>query len=97
MSEHTKGPWFADDSKTYTAINTDDGKHVAMANYSYAIQGSEHDANARLIAAAPDMYDALKLCVEALTWNVGVEPLPTMELEAITKGRAALDKIEGKS
>jgi hypothetical protein len=41
-----------------------------------------------------ELRDALKLCVDALEFAHGGEPLPTMELESITKGKAILDKLE---
>jgi hypothetical protein len=48
-------------------------------------------------APETELRDALKLAVEALEWLHGGEPLPTMELEAIVKGKAILDKLEGKA
>lgn len=70
MSEtkFTNGPWFISD-ELRTSINTaptEDGsyKHIAMVNWckyrEYSIEGEEHDANAHLIAAAPEMYEALE-------------------------------------
>lgn len=63
-TEHTPGPWTID-SRATTAIQAGD-KHIAMVNFSFLgrperdVYGEEHDANARLIAAAPDMLAALE-------------------------------------
>lgn len=63
MSKFTPGPWL---TKTYTnhELQTDFamvmmGDRVHMIGYS-----DEDKANARLIAAAPAMYEALKACAE---------------------------------
>ena len=66
MSEKfTKGPWKATyDSQLQTAIeiyNTEDRVMVAVLPDRGTIEAmSEIEANANLIAAAPDMYEALE-------------------------------------
>jgi len=64
MSEakHTAGPW-----RTFngTDVYPDDGdtaamKHIADCSMAGSIGGDEQNANARLIAAAPDLLDALQ-------------------------------------
>ena len=66
---HTNGPWEADATHCRTAINSkatanSKKKHVAMVNITknpeYEITKEEHEANARLIAAAPDMLEVLR-------------------------------------
>lgn len=66
---HTNGPWEADATHCRTAINskaTADSprKHVAMINITknpeYEISKEEHEANAKLIAAAPEMLEVLR-------------------------------------
>ena len=70
MSEmkFTPGPWVISD-ELRTSVNTaptEDGtyKHIAMVNWckyrEYSIVGEEHDANAHLIAAAPEMYEVIE-------------------------------------
>ena len=62
MSKHTPGPWIKD-SRLKTAINAG-FKHVAMVSMYQSkddrqnVCGDEHEANANLIAAAPDMLAA---------------------------------------
>ncbi len=66
---HSNGPWEADATHCRTAINSvatanSPRKHIAMVNLAknpeYEITKEEHDANARLIAAAPEMLEALR-------------------------------------
>lgn len=60
MSNHTPGPWLIVSTYVRTAINTAQGIHVAMVNWGKGISGKEHEANARLVAAAPKMLEALE-------------------------------------
>lgn len=63
MAGHTPGPWRAEQHQPFgSAVYVDDGKTLATAHGSAAITGEKwpHVANARLIAAAPDMLEALR-------------------------------------
>lgn len=58
----TPGPWVIDEW-SMTGINSE-SKHVALVNYSHHglpndVYGDEHEANANLIAAAPELLEAL--------------------------------------
>ena len=55
MSKHTKGPWIADGAQIFTSDT-----NVAQAN-GYRIDRETVAANARLIAAAPTMYEYIIL------------------------------------
>ena len=66
MSEekHTPGPW-----ETQTHISLDrleirdaDGRRIAECAMDFPMSAKTHDANAHLIAAAPDLLEALKDC-----------------------------------
>ena len=68
--KHTPGPWRADSTHVRTAINSiatvnNQRKHIAMINITknpeYEITIEEHEANAMLIAAAPDLLEALEM------------------------------------
>lgn len=58
----TPGPWVIDEW-SMTGINSE-SKHVALVNYSHHglpndVYGDEHEANANLIAAAPELLEQL--------------------------------------
>lgn len=66
---HSNGPWEADATHCRTAINSkatanSPRKHIAMVNITknpeYEITKEEHEANAKLIAAAPEMLEVLR-------------------------------------
>lgn len=86
MSKHTPGPWIHD------------GQHVyAKGSFKLYVEGTRFGAkgslvaNARLIAAAPDLLAALKLCA-------GVVAGETLHKDALilalTKAQAAIRKAE---
>jgi hypothetical protein len=82
MSEHTKAPW------RRTGINIHGPRHEPIAQMSQAslLPGSiaEQEANARLIAAAPDLYAA---CVALVNGD---------DMDAMNMARAAIARAEGK-
>lgn len=92
MSEFTPGPWKADGSAIYWLGSASrDQWLVVHVGPERAQPSPEVEANARLIAAAPDMYTLLKAYneVESLTgFDVGVLLERTAEL---------LREIEGRS
>jgi hypothetical protein len=62
MSEHTPGPWielpdFATGNDSITIVSKKANRYVALAGFQDECQ---HKANARLIAAAPEMFEALQ-------------------------------------
>jgi len=72
MSKHTPGPWVADDNegfsmwKIYSRMSPS-GSGIPGPFVAEVIGDSaEADANASLIAAAPEMLDALKHCYDLL-------------------------------
>lgn len=95
MSEykHTPGPWKAEKSNNCIAIVSGDYGYGVAKTYG---TGKEDTLNARLIAAAPELLEALKLCIPELKeWmrNHG-EDIGT--LDVIKKAQAAIAKAEGK-
>ena len=60
---HSPGPWnITDDWPGRLSIVASDGRIIAVANEF----GAEKNANARLIAAAPELLDASKFALEEL-------------------------------
>ena len=70
MSKWTPGPWrVAGEDKNFVYALSQSGANSFWAHVQSAgidrITENEKAANARLIAAAPEMYDALKALVES--------------------------------
>ena len=74
MSKHTKGPWEVCEHDHGTVIRTESAKKTKYGASRYAVIGGfessdpeqmeEARANARLIAAAPDLLAALRTLVD---------------------------------
>jgi len=95
---HTNGPWEADATHCRTAINSKAAansprKHVAMVNIAknqeYEITKEEHEANAKLIAAAPEMLEALR-CVDNYFTQPGEDDWVRFYKEALVPVRRAI-------
>jgi hypothetical protein len=95
-TKHTPGPWEVDESEIFArgdyfvarvqanqyTPNTDKRKAVTSRNFSLSVQD---EANARLIAAAPDLLDALETIAAGNT-----DPDRVVEIAA-----EAIAKVEG--
>lgn len=99
MSKHTPGPWAIrrhwsnEDAFEIYPDRGDPGygewaSIVEIGDYCYE---DEAEANARLIAAAPDMLDMLKVCHSALEY-VGPWETPVGLIERV---RDLIQKVEG--
>lgn len=94
MSKHTPGPWkvdkYIDSGKPSLSVSAN-GSEVAQAS-SWAGDGAdEAGANARLIAAAPELLEACREAKEVL------DDLPCGAAEALKKIDAAISKAEGNA
>ena len=70
--KHTPGPWKIDENKAYpVGVIQDDEMGLGIAEIGE--WNSRNIANARLIAAAPDLLEACKLAFERLTPKGGVK------------------------
>jgi hypothetical protein len=89
MSEHTPGPWLKNSGMLYGS----NGSPVVAAGLGLGLGGDNGDgvrnANALLIAAAPELLEALKDALCALECCGKDYP-------AEAKARAAIAKVEGK-
>lgn len=63
MSKHTPGPWWLDDDGFIASGNGDTYETIADPHCS-DLDIDEREANARLIAAAPELLEALEELVE---------------------------------
>lgn len=87
---HTPGPWAIWDRQNVQAICTEADNPAdrrIIASVAYRV-GADRDA--RLIAAAPDMYAALE-AIEEL-WRINQENNNAVATTMCTRARAALDK-----
>ena len=92
MSKHTPGPWEIAKGKTYCAIRTDDRviADMRLVGLHY------NDANARLIAAAPDLLEAMQALFGADMVYCMMGDGKDDQIEAIAKARAAIFKATGE-
>lgn len=98
MSAHTPGPWliregdeWTHDVVTLEGVNTE-GDPMYWTVASANGRRDEVKANVRLIAAAPDLLEALKLCAAVCA---GETSYKRGLVEALEAARAALTKAEG--
>ncbi|WP_445394246.1 hypothetical protein [Stenotrophomonas maltophilia] len=73
MSKHTPGPWQLAEKYNCKDVRAVDGPYVADCNASAAIDWRTKEANARLIAAAPDLLAVARL-VDDVADRIGHEP-----------------------
>ncbi len=100
--EHTKGPW-----KILEVNLGNQGGHkkyitgeiagvpvdICQMVFTSVITKEEREANARLIASAPELLEALKYMI--LTWK-GLAKKGTIGERAIKMSNEAISKTEGK-
>ena len=70
-AQHTPGPWLSrlkSDKTWHVGIYTASGDEVAHIAVKSALTGPRRDADARLIAAAPNMLSALRRAAVALAF-----------------------------
>jgi hypothetical protein len=82
--QHTPGPWSID---TYLGVVAC-GRIVALTGID---AGFHRDANARLIAAAPDLLEALENLLKAVEWSE-VKPVHNLTTlgRAMAKAKTAI-------
>ena len=96
---HTPGPWVIDNS-IRTAVNAGK-KHIAMVNFyktsdkEISIDEKENEANARLIAAAPELLAACKAALRD-EMSARLEAAGGLSDETVAMLEAAIAKAEGK-
>ena len=91
MSKFTPGPWAVAylDRNDQRVVQAEYIEICTCWHHSIGSIGQEMEANARLIAAAPEMYEALKALVNAVPHSLRV----TSEFNSAWHvGRAALAK-----
>ncbi len=93
MSEHTPGPWIytkgSDDGVRHISSRDPDAVSELFCDERYYPSCSDNDADWSLIAAAPDLYEAVK---EYIAWGAMTGSDRDLFDE---KFRAAIAKAEG--
>ena len=92
MSAHTPGPW------QYLPGDEDEetcGLIVGKTAWVCDFVSDPIEANARLIAAAPDLLEALKEMVEIAELTIGWFSTPPNANGPLIQARAAIAKAEG--
>lgn len=89
MSKHTPGPWDKWQTIAAHAATAEEMKVVLAFFYGGKPEKEEEAiANTRLIAAAPDLLEALQLILSSISgWGADTTPLD--------KARAAISKATG--
>jgi hypothetical protein len=89
MGNHTPGPWIIGTDPRYPSEPCIDAVvdgvvwHIALCHMGLGPDDASADANARLIACAPELYAVLK------------EALPSLRGERYEQALAILEKAEG--
>ena len=64
MIEHTKGPWYRNINAKYPVYAGEAPNHVHIASILKGAPDDEREANLRLIAAAPELLEALEILLQ---------------------------------
>jgi len=97
MSNHTLGPWKIVDSWEDHTIEGPKGEEIIFQDGPYQTP-SIKEANARLIAAAPDLLEALIDMVQAYSELIPRDQIPPSRgRQAIRKASSAIAKAKGET
>lgn len=107
MSEHSPGPWIShpmtgqgNDERIWIEPHSAAGSGPVIATVHVTNRNNQAraraDANARLIAAAPEMLKALRDLVRAPRKARNPGLLPEKLFEALEAAQLVIDKAEGK-
>lgn len=103
IEQHTPGPWTVDSGSVWTQRPAyEDGTQYARVAYmdrdcEYT-RPTERDANARLIAAAPELLEALQRILYAATAPAGAANGEAAMCEHLKEAaRAAIAKATGEA
>ena len=99
-TKHTPGPWHVYEAAPEGCREIrGSARKVALAVTVGLADDAKDAANARLIAAAPELLAALADCIDVLTepGMMDVDEWKTWKKRAESAGRAAIAKAEGRS
>ena len=92
--QHTPGPWFVEDNPTiFPAVQVSGFEDSGNRHLQVVIYSNSQEEDARLIAAAPDLLEALIMCCQSMS---SVLPdFNPFDQAAYDKARAAIAKATG--
>ena len=100
MTQHSPGPWECVGFENLV-VNDEEGNTITCApGGRYGATLGELRANARLIAAAPEMLEALKDMLETYAWKheeTAQNEGEHMLISAVRKARQTIAKAEGRA
>lgn len=97
MNKFTPGPWFVDHKSPFIVRAHDEieGRHIAhIGPANYTPRFDIDIPNARLIAAAPDLLEALE---GMLAVQYDGDPLHQLDCDLCATARAAIASAKGES
>ena len=103
LVSHTPGPWDIQSSRTTVTVRSASSGEVISSWYAGHPTGTVTHANARLIAAAPELLEVVKRCTEAFgdfqkTFDKLGQPVLVTACAMVEKVcKLVLDKAEGRS
>jgi len=103
-TKHTPGPWFATRAERYFYIFSEKQPNAAIPDFFAEIRAFEKDiekseANARLIAAAPDLLEKCEIAlsyIEAVCFNTPNPKKRKNYADCAGQLRAAIAKATGE-
>lgn len=97
MSKHTPGPWHRNvpPARKYCVVFSGRNTHVAAVK-SDGLTDSEIEANCNLIAAAPDLLEALEVILRKYEAQADYAEIDT-DGESVAKANAAIAKARGEA
>lgn len=88
-NKHTPGPWrIAENSTKITAVHPLRQHAYDIVTIHYAFEHGQYEANARLIAAAPSMYEALRNFIGFAEYHELEKGNPRLQLQLMEMRRA---------
>ena len=94
MSEHTPGPWFPINNGSYWDASTEDRQYSTVIASIWETLGLEtQEANARLIASAPQLLEALNEILPIGDIADGLAPY-YIHSDTIKSARSAIAKAK---
>ena len=96
MTKHTPGPWKTSNMAPGIVYAETGGKRDELVCTAYRRDNDEHNANARLIASAPDLLSALEMAVATIE-RIAPKHGPFSSVDGtLSVASAAIAKAEGR-